>query len=71
MKNEFLPQQELKKEEELYPKKSFEEMKNDVLSGRWKNMKDVYWSGGHGEDVISERAENGHIVLRHHKRLCL
>ena len=51
-------------EKELYPKKQFQEMTEDILSGRWKEMKDIYWPGGHGEDYISERAENGHIVLR-------
>ena len=46
----------LETETELYPKKPFEEMKRDILSGRWKEMKyDVYWPGGHGEDYISER----------------
>lgn len=56
--------QDQSKEDELYSKKPFAEMADDILSGRWKQMKDIYYPGGHGEDYISERAENGHITLR-------
>lgn len=66
-REEFLLHQDQDQEDELYPKKPFAEMADDVLSGKWKTMKDVYWPGGHGDDYISERAENGHITLRNIK----
>lgn len=44
-------------------KKPFEEMKNDILSGQYKEMKDIYGSDGPRE--IFERAiKNPNIVVR-------
>lgn len=62
MVDEFSPQQELKKDNELYPKKPFEIMMRDVATGAYKNKNDVYSSYSspdYGVGVISEHAEKG------------
>lgn len=47
-----------------YPRKPFEEMRADILTGRWKTMEEVYRGGSPGTKNILETAENGHVVLR-------